>query len=54
MKAKLCFYHYHDDMKVGIGRNNSTQILYGIKSRWIESDKSIFQNYYKYIEAMTK
>jgi len=54
MKSKLCFYHYHDDMKFGLGRNDSTQVLNGIKSQWIEPDKSTFQNHSKHIQAIIK
>ena len=54
MKSKLCFYHYHDDMKFGLGRNDSTQVLNGIKSQWIEPDKSTFQNHSKHIKAIRK
>lgn len=30
-------------MKFGFGRNDTAQVLNGIKSQWIELDKTVFQ-----------
>ena len=34
-KHSVCFYQYHDDNCFGLGKNEKTQLLNGVKSDWI-------------------
>ena len=38
-KGSLCFYHYHNDTRFGLGKNDASQILGVKRSEWIEPDK---------------
>ena len=52
--TKRCFYDYHNDMKFGLGRNDMTQLLNGVKSQWIEPDDAVLRNHARVIKAITK
>ena len=37
-KDSICFYQYHNDNCFGLGGNDKTQVLNGVKSDWIAPD----------------
>ncbi len=49
-KGLMCFYHYHNDMRFGLGKNDVSQILGKKRSDWTPADKHDIQQNAKHIE----
>ena len=32
--GQMCFYHYHNDHMFGLGKNDMSTVLNGVKSEW--------------------
>jgi hypothetical protein len=32
--GEMCFYHYHNDNMFGLGKNDKSSLLHGVKGDW--------------------
>ena len=53
-KGSLCFYNYHNDLFFGLGRNDSTMLLNGVKGDWNKPDVVDIRENSEHIRTLKK
>ena len=53
-KGEMCFYHYHNDLCFGLGRNDLTGILNGVKGTWEKANKETMRENAEHIRKFAK
>ena len=51
-KNELCFFHYHNDCMFGLGRNDSTKLLDGVKGDWNPPDTASIRSNSEHVKTI--
>ena len=51
-KYLICFYQYHNDDCFGLGKNDSTHLLNGVKNEWVVPDNRDIRDNTNYIKKL--
>ena len=52
LKGIMGFYDYHNDLRFGLGRNDTTKLLFGLtKNEWCEPDRELLRKNAEHIKS---
>lgn len=51
-KNEMCVYDYHNNLMFGLGKNDSTRLLHGVKGDWEKPTKDMMDDNAKHIKSL--